>query len=75
MNHPRFGTLIRNWQSAGVISRTAKWIITLSMLASFSLIFIETQSRLIQAGVSLPMLAVLVYVWLRPESIEQSKKV
>ena len=65
--HPRFGKLITNWQTAGVISRSTKWVITASMVASFSLIFLETQSRGIQAVVALVMLAVLVYVWRRPE--------
>jgi uncharacterized membrane protein YbaN (DUF454 family) len=65
--HPRFGKLITNWQTSGAISRTTKWVITASMVASFSLIFLETQSRGIQAVVAVIMLAVLVYVWRRPE--------
>lgn len=65
--HPRFGKLITNWQTAGAISRSTKWVITGSMVASFSLIFLETQSRFIQLAVAIVMLAVLVYVWRRPE--------
>ncbi|WP_311223162.1 MULTISPECIES: YbaN family protein [unclassified Acidovorax] len=65
--HPRFGKLITNWQTSGAISRTTKWVITASMVASFSLIFFETPSRAIQAAVAAGMLAVLVYVWKRPE--------
>ncbi|CAN7696724.1 hypothetical protein LJR009_001895 [Bosea sp. LjRoot9] len=37
------------------------------MIASFSLIFLETDSRLLQAVVAAIMLGVLVYVWRRPE--------
>lgn len=65
--HPRFGKLITNWQTSGAISRTTKWVITASMLASFCLIFFETPSRAIQAAVAVGMVAVLVYVWRRPE--------
>jgi uncharacterized membrane protein YbaN (DUF454 family) len=65
--HPRFGKLITDWQTGGAISRTTKWVITGSMVASFSLIFFETQSRGIQAVAAILMLAVLVYVWRRPE--------
>lgn len=65
--HPRFGKLITNWQTAGAISRSTKWVITGSMVASFSLIFLETQSRGIQLAMAIVMLAVLVYVWRRPE--------
>lgn len=71
--HPRFGKLIRNWQSSGAISRTSKWVITISMIASFSLIFLETSSRSLQAAVAAVMIGVMVYVWRRPEySSEQS---
>lgn len=66
--HPRFGKLIRDWQSSGAISRTAKWVISASMLLSFSLIFLETDSRALQAGVAAVMLGVLVYIWRRPET-------
>lgn len=65
--HPRFGKLVTNWQTAGAISRPTKWVITASMMASFCLIFLETPSRGIQAMVATVMLAVLVYVWRRPE--------
>nr|WP_283815171.1 YbaN family protein [Bradyrhizobium sp. JYMT SZCCT0180] len=65
--HPRFGKLIKNWQSSGAIPRGAKWIITISMIASFSLIFLETDSRPLQAIVAAIMIGVLVYVWRRPE--------
>ncbi|WNJ90755.1 YbaN family protein [Bosea sp. 685] len=65
--HPRFGKLIRNWNASRAIPRSAKWLITISMIASFSLIFLETNSRLLQAVVAVIMLGVLVYVWRRPE--------
>lgn len=67
--HPRFGGLIRGWQSAGAIPRSAKWIVTISMFASFSLIFLETSSRSLQAVVAAVMICVLFYVWRRPENV------
>ncbi|MBY0258193.1 YbaN family protein, partial [Methylobacterium sp.] len=67
--HPRFGKLIRNWQAGGVVPRGMKWIITLSMVASFLFIFLETQSRGTQAVVAAVLIAVLVYVWTRPEKL------
>jgi uncharacterized membrane protein YbaN (DUF454 family) len=65
--HPRFGKLIINWRSSGVIPRGMKWIITFSMTASYSLIFLETESRVLQALAAATMLAAIVYVWKRPE--------
>lgn len=65
--HPRFGKLIIDWQSAGVIPRGMKWIITFSMIASYSFIFLETESRVLQALAAGIMLSVLAYVWNRPE--------
>ena len=68
--HPRFGQLIVNWQSSGILPRRAKWIIIASMLASYSLIFFETDSRQIQAAVAIVMLVVIAYVWQRPEQVD-----
>ncbi|MDR7097315.1 YbaN family protein [Hydrogenophaga laconesensis] len=68
--HPRFGKLIVNWQSSGVLPRGAKWIIIASMLASYSLIFFETDSRQIQAAAAIVMLVVIAYVWQRPEQVD-----
>lgn len=65
--HPRLGKLVVNWQSSGAVPRVVKWIITLSMVASYSLLFLETESRELQALAAVMMLAVLVYVWWRPE--------
>lgn len=70
--HPRFGKLIRNWQTSGAVSRPVKWIVTFSMLASFSLIFLETASRPLQAVVAAGMIGVLIYVWRRPEPADVS---
>jgi uncharacterized membrane protein YbaN (DUF454 family) len=70
--HPRFGKLIRNWQTSGAVSRPVKWIVTFSMLASFSLIFLETASRQLQAVVAAGMIGVLIYVWRRPEPADVS---
>lgn len=66
--HPRFGKLINNWQASGAIPRGAKWIIAISMVASFSLIFLETSSRPLQAAVGAVMIGVMIYVWRRPEA-------
>lgn len=68
--HPRFGKLIVNWQTSGVLPRSAKWIIIASMLASYSLIFFETDSRQIQAAAAMIMLVVIAYVWQRPEQVD-----
>ena len=65
--HPRFGKLIVDWQSSRAIPRRAKWIIAISMLASYSLIFLETDSRGLQLSVAVIMVAILAYVWKRPE--------
>lgn len=71
VTHPRFGKLILNWQAGGVVPRGMKWIITLSMAASFAFIFLETASRGIQAAVAALLLAVLAYVWTRPEQLAE----
>lgn len=70
--HPRFGKLILDWQTSGVISRNAKLFVIAGMVLSYSLIFFETDSRLIQAAVAIPMLAIVAYVWTRPEKAQRN---
>lgn len=68
LTHQRLGPLVKNWRTSRALPRSAKWVITASTLASFTLIFYETDSRAVQAAVAVGVAVVLIYVWRRPEA-------
>jgi uncharacterized membrane protein YbaN (DUF454 family) len=66
-DHPLFGPMVRDWQAHGAVSRRAKWVSTLTMLAC-SVIFFLTSPRWWMAALGTAIMAcVSVWLWLRPE--------
>ena len=69
--HPRFGPLLRDWRSAGVVRRRSKWQATAVMSASAVLIVLVVKN-LWAAGAAIGCMAtVLCWLWLRPEEPPQ----
>jgi len=67
--HPRFGRQISDWRQGGVVRRPAKWLATALMTASAAsmLAFLGPRWQvLLTIGI---MLAVLAWLWCRPESV------
>lgn len=65
--HPRFGPMIRDWQTQGAVSRRAKRLATLSM-AACAVILLLTAPRLWMAGVGIAIMAIVAaWLWRRPE--------
>ena len=66
-DHHLFGPMVRDWQAHGAVSRRAKWVSTLTMLAC-SAIFFLTSPRWWMAALGTAIMAcVSVWLWLRPE--------
>ena len=67
LEHRTFGPMVRDWQAHGAVSRRAKWVSTLTMLAC-SAIFFLTSPRWWMAALGTAIMAcVSVWLWLRPE--------
>lgn len=68
-NHPRFGVLLRNWEEAHVVPRSAKWLATVMMSGSAIMMLVVTPQRWMLAvmAVVAVMAAVLYWLWRRPE--------
>lgn len=66
-NHPRFGTMLRDWERDGAVSRRAKYFATITMLGSAIILFVFTPHWWIAAIASAIMLGVAVWLWMRPE--------
>lgn len=65
--HPVFGAMIRNWRADRSVSRRAKWSASLTMALCAAILFIAPVPRW-AAGLSTAiMLAVAVWLWMRPE--------
>lgn len=66
-NHHLFGAMIRDWRAGGTVSRKAKWSATLMMGLCAVILFTTTDKAWVAEFVSLIMLAVLIWLWRRPE--------
>lgn len=67
LGHPRYGLAIRQWRSAGIVSRRAKWAATLMMACSALLLQLTETPVALKAGVPLFMALVAIWLWYRPE--------
>ena len=67
LGHPRYGQAIRQWRSAGIVSRRAKWAATLMMACSALLLQLTGAPVALKVGVPLFMALVAIWLWYRPE--------
>lgn len=68
LQHPTFGPAIQNWRDHGAISRRAKRLATVSILAAFSLsVALGLGSKILTAQ-AITLGLVSVFIWSRPES-------
>ena len=69
LTHPRFGHLLQDWYEAGVVPRRAKWITTVMMAGSGTMMLVVAPSNWLPAVLALlaGMAAVLWWLWRRPE--------
>lgn len=63
----RFGPMIRDWQSQGVVGRRAKWLATAMMSASAAVMFLTAPKVWMAATGTGIMAVVATWLWLRPE--------
>jgi uncharacterized protein len=70
LTHKRFGPYLRDWNEAGVVPRRAKWFGTAMMGGSAASmpVFIPAEWGLIVVVPAAGMVAVLVWLWRRPEA-------
>ncbi|NVK24260.1 MAG: YbaN family protein [Gammaproteobacteria bacterium] len=70
LHHKLFGSMIRDWESAGVISLKAKLLATSSMIVmlTISLYFVSVPP-LVLVSIILCMAAVLLFIWTRPSKV------
>jgi len=72
LNHPRFGTHLRQWRANRMVSRKAKWSATAAMAVSAIFVAVLVQHRLAAALAIGSMGVVLAWLWSRPEPALES---
>ena len=65
--HAVFGTMIRDWEAGGAVSRRAKWAATVTMALCAAIFFLTAPRLWMAATGTTIMLVVAVWLWLRPE--------
>lgn len=64
MNHPRFGTIVRDWQDRRAIPRRAKFLAISMMTASSTFLFFVMPSAYIWIAYSMAVICLLTAVWM-----------
>ena len=66
-SHPKMGPHIRDWRRGGVVRRPSKWMATLMMLGGAVVMSIFVRPWWVPTSMITIMLAVGIWLWLRPE--------
>ena len=68
LNHAHFGPHICSWRERGAVPRRAKWLATFMMTGSALMLAFMPVPLAVQIAVPTAMVAVGIWLWLRPES-------
>jgi uncharacterized membrane protein YbaN (DUF454 family) len=68
LDHPRHGDSIRRWRERGAVPRRAKWVASLTMLASAAILAASPLPLWAKLAVPAVMAALALWLWRRPEA-------
>ena len=67
LNHPKYGSTLRDWRANGTVPRKAKWLATIMMSISAVIMLFTTAPVAVKVFTNTTMLVVCIWLWLRPE--------
>lgn len=67
LNHPKYGSTLRDWRANGTVPRKAKWFATIMMSISAVIMLFTTAPVTVKIFTNTTMLVVCIWLWLRPE--------
>ena len=67
LNHPKYGSTLRDWRANGTVPRKAKWFATIMMSISAIIMLFTTAPVAVKVFTNTTMFGVGVWLWLRPE--------
>ena len=65
--HPKFGSVLKNWEQQGAVSRKSKIIAILMICGSWAFLLGHIASTWVFVGISVTFLVVSIYITTRPE--------
>ena len=74
LNHPKYGSTLRDWRANGTVPRKAKWFATIMMSISAVIMLFTTAPVTVKIFTNTTMLVVCIWLWLRPEPQPPSKE-
>lgn len=69
LSHEYFGPQIRNWREYGAVSRRAKYLAAVMISCSVIMLWLLPLHWGLQASLSVVMIAVIIWLWTRPDAI------
>lgn len=67
VGHPRYGVHVRQWRDGGFVPRRAKWMASIGMMGSASLLLFLPVPQAVRIAVPVCMALVAAWLWSRPE--------
>lgn len=67
LNHAHFGPHIRHWRESGAVPRRAKWLASLMMAASATVLALTSLPLAVKIAAPAVMAVVAIWLWRRPE--------
>ena len=74
LNHPKYGSTLRDWRANGTVPRKAKWFATIMMSISAMIMLFTTAPVAVKIFTNTTMLVVCIWLWLRPEPQPPTKE-
>ncbi|MDV2483830.1 YbaN family protein [Acinetobacter towneri] len=74
LNHPKYGSTLRDWRANGTVPRKAKWFATIMMSISAVIMLFTTAPVTVKIFTNTTMLVVCIWLWLRPEPQPPTKE-
>lgn len=68
LGHPRYGSLIRDWRERRAVPRRAKWLTSVMMLASATMLWLSPAPLPARLAVTVILTCVAAWLWTRPEA-------
>ena len=74
LNHPKYGSTLRDWRANGTVPRKAKWLATIMMSISAVIMLFTTAPVAVKVFTNTTMLVVCIWLWLHPEPQPPTKE-
>lgn len=68
LDHPRYGSMIRDWRERRAVPRRAKWLASGMMFGSAAMLWLSPAPLSARLAVSVILVCIAAWLWSRPEA-------